>query len=397
MLDEKQVLSFLKESELFSNFSEQELKEFLPYIHEGIYEKGHFIFHEGDRENHLYLIKKGKVAIITEDREHGHPYTLAELGPNECFGEANVLIGDIRLASAKAVERLEVLIFDFGNFHKLMESKPIFSRFALNLSKQAGKHLKFANERTVKSMQQELNLTKTHDQMGRFIVHLFLLLTFYVYILKIFEQFGTESLLIRSISIALITCFAVSGVLIVKNSGFPLEFYGLTLKNWKKNAWDSILFTIPALLFMVGLKWMLIKTIPAFKDLSLFQIGDPTHPFLRFFGDSAHQTRFYTMLGLYIAFVPLQEFIARGCLQSCLRNFFTSPNRIVLSILSSNLLFGLFHGLKSFSFIGAAFLLGIFWGWIYQRQNSIIGPSISHAIVGAWAFGILNYQSVLIY
>lgn len=397
MSDEELVVNFLKKNDLFANFSEQELKEFLPFIREASYEKDQFVFHEGDRENQLYLIKKGKVAIIIEDQELGNSYTLTAIESPDCFGEANVLMGEIRLASAKAIEQLDVFILDFGDFHKLAETKPIFARFTLNLAKLAGKHLKYANDSAIRSTKQELKLTKSHDQMGRFIVHLFILLTFYVYILKIFEQFGTESFLIRSISAALIACFAVSGTLIVINSGFPIEFYGLTLKNWKKNAWESILFTIPLLLFMVGLKWMMIKTIPAFKDLSVFQFGDPVHPFLRFFGEGEDHTRFYTMLGLYIAFVPLQEFIARGCLQSCLRNFFTSPNRIVLSILSSNLLFGMFHGLKSFTFIGAAFFLGLFWGWLYQRQNSIVGPSISHAIVGAWAFGVLSYQSVLIY
>lgn len=199
------------------------------------------------------------------------------------------------------------------------------------------------------------------------------------------------------ITAGLVLCFAVSGTLFVKKSGYPLEFYGVTLKNWRKNAIEGILFTIPVLLFMVGLKWMLITTVSDLKKFSLFEFGDQPRSFFHFFQSSDQQQHFLMYLGLYIALVPLQEFIARGCLQSCLRNFFRSPNRAILAILTSNLLFGLFHGLKTFTFVACAFAMGIFWGWIYERQRSLVGPSISHALVGAWAFGVLNFQSILIY
>ena len=396
MLDQESV-NFLKKNELFSNFSETELAPFLPLISVIHFEKDHLIFNEGDRGSDVYLIKRGRVEILTEDREHGGSYTLATLEPNNCFGEMNILNNNVRMASSKTLENTEVLVLDLTHIRELAEKDPLFSRLLLNLAKQASQHLRRANDLAIQSAKTELNLIKIHDQMGKFIIHLFILLTFYFYILKIFEEFNSDSTLIRLVSAALIFCFTLSGILLVRTSGFPLAFYGLTLKNWKKNASESALFTLPVLLLMIFTKWALISTVPEFKKLPLVQIGEHSHSFFNFFGSSEHQTQFYTLLGLYILFVPLQEFIARGCLQSCLYNFFQSSNRAILAILTSNLLFGLFHGLKSFTFVGVAFFLGLFWGWIYQRQRSIVGPSISHAMIGAWGFGVLNFQSLLIY
>ena len=238
--------------------------------------------------------------------------------------------------------------------------------------------------------------------MSRFIIYLFILLTFFVYTLKFFEQYGSYSTISQLAASLFIIFFGIACILLVKRSHYSHEFYGLSFKNWQKNAVEAVLFTIPILIFMVGLKWFLIKTVPEFNKLSVFEFGNKSHTFLQtafdhIFGKPQKLVNFHILLIFYILLVPVQEFIARGCMQGALRNFFTTPNRAFLAILTSNLLFGLFHGLKSFTFALCAFFLGIVWGWIYERQKTIIGPCVSHMLVGVWAFGVLNYQSILIY
>lgn len=402
MAEEKEVISFLRRSELFHNLSEEELQLLSPLIRVESFERERLILKEGEKGDDLYLLEKGSVEILKEDKEYGTHYRLALIHPDEWFGEMAILGSKIRTTSAKTLEKTEVIILHLKDLDSLAEKHPAFVKISMNLMKKAAKRLETANEMNVKFSREELRLTRTHDQMGRFIIHLFILLTFFVYTLKFLEQYGSYSAVSQTVASLFILSFGISGTLLIKHSGYPLQFYGLTWQHWKKNAIEAVIFTIPILIFMTLLKLILIKIIPEFSKLSVFESANRSHSFLEkafdhFFGRPEKEVHFHILLLFYIALVPIQEFIARGCLQSSLRNFFTSPNRIFLAILTSNLLFGLFHGLKSFTFALSAFILGIFWGWLYERQGTIVGPSVSHILVGIWAFGVLNYQSILIY
>ncbi len=397
MPENDQLIPFLKQSEIFHNFSEEELKVFLPFIQTTTVPKDQFIFHEGDQSSELYIVQRGQVAILFEDEEQKSDCPVATILPGNSFGEMTILTENIRFAGSKALEETDLLVLKFDNFHELVKTNPIFAKFSLSLSKQISKWLKSTNEMAMKATKEELRLTKIHDHMGKFIIHLFILLSLFFYVFKLFIKHGDASSIIQWISTCLILGLTISGIFLIKNSGYPIQFYGLTLKNWKNNCWEAILFTIPVLLFMTGLRWIVISIIPAFKNFSLIQIGNQSTSFFSFFENKESLQHFFIFLALYSAFIPLQEFITRGCLQTCLYNFFRSPKRGLLAIISSNLIFDIFHGLETISFMGVALLLGLFWGWLYQRQNSIIGPSLSHILIGIWGFGFLDYKGLLIY
>jgi CRP-like cAMP-binding protein len=399
----QELVDFLKESELFHGLSENEIGLLLPFIRIAKYNAQRFIVKEEEKGDELFLIKSGSVEILKKDKEHDTFFRLAALHSGEWFGEMGIL-GETRIASAKALEDTEVVVVHLKDLDSLVEKSPSFSKILKNISTTATKRLDAANEMVVKAMKQELTIAKTHDHMGRFIVHLFILLTFFVYTLKFFELYGSYSKISQFAASSFIVFFAVSCVLLVKLSGYPLEFYGLSLKNWQRNCFEAVIFTLPLMLVMLVIKWVLIQTVPEFEDLYLFKPGakEKEASFLQraynhFFGKPQEQVSFHVILTFYIVLIPVQEFIARGCLQSSLRHFFTAPNRAFLAILTSNLLFGLFHSLKTFSFALSAFVFGIFWGWLYERQKTIVGPCISHVLVGIWAFAVLNFQAILIY
>ncbi len=402
MAEQNELIHFLKKCDLFHSLSDEELHMLLPLIRVASFDKGSFIVKEEEKGDDLFFIEKGSVEVLKKDKETEALYRLAVLHPGEWFGEMAILGTKTRITSTRTLENTEVVIINLQDLDVLIEKSPSFAKILKNIAKKAAKRLETANAIMVKSIIEELRVAKTHDQMGRFIIYLFIFLTFFVYTLKFFEQYGSYSPISQLIASFFILLFGVSCVLLVKRSHFPREFYGLSLKQWKKNALEAALFTLPFLIFMVGLKWFLIKTVPEFSKLSVFEFGDKSHNFLQkafnhFFGKPQKQVDFHILLSFYVVLVPVQEFIARGCLQSSLRNFFTTSNRAFLAILTSNLLFGLFHGLKSFTFALCAFVFGIFWGWLYERQKTIVGPSVSHILIGVWAFGVLNYQSILLY
>lgn len=389
-MDKNSLIPFLKQNELFSEFTDSELVELSASIQLATIEKEAFVFKEGDPGEYLYIIVTGNVEIFKSDPTSGKEYRMATLSSQEWFGEMLLFEPGGRTANARALNQAELLLVPLKEFSS-------FSKGIMNLAREKTHRLRHTTDMAVTSFSEQLKLTKIHDQMGQFIVHLFVLFAFYFYSFKVFEIYNTRGSAGTLISSILITCFAISAIILVKRSHFPLEFYGLHIKNWKKNVRESALFTLPLLLFILLLKWSLITFVPAFKDISLFQIGEPQQSYFYFFHTPSAHRESLVGIALYLLLVPIQEFIARGCLQSVLTQFFTSANKVVLAILTSNLLFGMFHGFKTFTFALAAFAFGLFWGWLYARQKSIVGPSVSHILVGAWAFGALDYQSIFIY
>jgi membrane protease YdiL (CAAX protease family) len=76
----------------------------------------------------------------------------------------------------------------------------------------------------------------------------------------------------------------------------------------------------------------------------------------------------------------------------------TSLQRRLLSILISNLLFAGAHMHISGAFALAAFIPGIFWGWIFARTNSLLAASTSHFLIGGagiFLFGIEEFVAAV--
>ncbi len=390
----EEIIASIRHNKLFSDLSKQELELLATLMQKQSFERGAMIIREGELGECLYLIEHGSVEVVKEENESEH--RIAKLEAGECFGEMALFDDRKRSASVRALEKTAVLALPLDELNRLAKESVAYSSISLTLAKHITNRLRNTNAIAAKSLSEELRMSRIHDQMGRFLIHLFILLTFYFYIFKVFEQYSSDSDLTRLIGSFLIIGFGLSAVILVLQSGFSLQFYGLTLKNWKRDAYQGALYTLPFLVAMLIFKWYLIHYVEVFEGMPLFQMSPQHHLFL-FFEDHRQTEIYFVLIGLFMILVPVQEFIVRGCLQSSLHSFFRMSNSSLWAVLTSNLLFGMFHGLKSFTFALAAFGFGCLWGWIYSRQRSIIGPTVSHWLVGAWGLAFLDYQSILIY
>ena len=381
------LLPFLKQCELFKGFNDDELKALIPHIRTAQFEKGNWILQEGTKGDDLYIIRSGKAEVMRlQDINRYHE--LETLGPGEWVGEMALVEGEPRSASVRALEKTEVLVFSSKDL-------PASNVFITNLLKRLAQRLRNANERITASIIEKFELIKAHNQISQVLVHVFILITVYVYIFKALTSYTLSDIWAASFSSLLIAGFALSSVAIVHFNGYPLKFYGLTLDNFWKNVGEGILFSIPLLIIITIGKWVLITKVDAFKDLPLFAIKGELQAF--HFGLAPDQVKLMVLFSLYLLLIPLQEFMARGLLQSCFRNFFQGPSRVLLAIVTANLLFGLFHSEKTFTFALAAFCFGMLWGALFEKQRSIVGCTVSHAFIAIVAFSILDYQSILIH
>ncbi len=390
-----EVLPFLKSIELFSDFSENELNLLRPFIECQRYAKGEFILKEGEKGGSLCIIRKGMVEIVKEDGKHHHK--LATFGPGECVGEMAVFDKSKRSASVRAIEEAEIVFLALGKIQQLSIDEIDYSKLAVHLTKKLSGRLRHANEVVMRSLQEELKTSEVHDQMSSLIIHMLILITSYFFVFKLFNQHASESVFVRVFSAVIILAIAFSGIGMVVRTGYPLSFYGLTMRNAGKYAIESISLTLPIMGLLLIFKWFCVTFIPIFKDLPVFQLGHEKQPFWHIFTKEHQQEEFLILSAVYILLVPIQELIVRGCLQSSFENFFRGPNKALRAIFVSNLLFMLFHGMKTFTFVFAAFMFGLFWGWLYYRQRTLVGVCISHILIGIWAFGVLGLESILIY
>lgn len=84
--------------------------------------KGTVLFHEGEPSSFLYIIAKGKIAIIKEDGGRIHP--LAEIGEKSFIGELSMFSEEHRNASAIAKEDTEVFMIKKSDIKKVLKNCP---------------------------------------------------------------------------------------------------------------------------------------------------------------------------------------------------------------------------------------------------------------------------------
>lgn len=107
-------VSLLKETDIFRNVQEIDLKEIASILEEISLKNGDTIFSKGEAGNCMYIIKKGKVRI------HDGSYTLAILSESEVFGELSLLDAETRSASATSDEDSFLLKLDQAPFYKIL-------------------------------------------------------------------------------------------------------------------------------------------------------------------------------------------------------------------------------------------------------------------------------------
>lgn len=86
------------------------------------YGPGEFIFCEYEKGDYVYIIISGKVRIFKTAA--GKEFVLAVLGPGSVFGEMAIISGDVRNASAEAIEETELFRLKQDDFQRLYQTHP---------------------------------------------------------------------------------------------------------------------------------------------------------------------------------------------------------------------------------------------------------------------------------
>jgi putative peptide zinc metalloprotease protein len=112
----------IKQSLPFVRLSYERIQWLANQVEEISVAEGAIIFAQGEKGNTCYLIRTGKVEIVTTD-DTGEERRLAILKPPTLFGEATLITHDARNATARAMEHCELLVLKHKHLSELIESE----------------------------------------------------------------------------------------------------------------------------------------------------------------------------------------------------------------------------------------------------------------------------------
>lgn len=410
------AIKLFQKNRFFRGLSDRQMRQLLPLVRKIAVNEGEYIVHEGDLANDLFVIVEGEVDVIKKEPLSDQRHRLTNLKKEDIFGEMALIEQGTHSATVRANKPTTLLALSITDARTLSSEKttyenligklkemvaevealsheqPTYSKLSANLASELSLRLRQANEVTVESLRGQLHEAKTRVRMGSFMINVLAMLVLYVFSLKAISMVAEAGISTAIISIPLIVLFAAGLFIMMKSHGFPYSFYGVTLKNWKRAALEGAIASFPLMALCTGVKWFMITFLAGFEGIPLFHFTAGINP------DFVGKVPVFVIIALpiiYLLFSPLQELIARGALQSSLEEFLVGPNRRWWAIIVSNLLFCVTHLHVSLGMAFAVVVPGFVWGWLYSRQRSLVGVSISHMIVGGYAFYILGMQGVV--
>jgi CRP-like cAMP-binding protein len=136
-------IEILKRSTLFSCLDRNELKEIAPLADFRHFDKGEFIFHEGDPPKFLYVVSSGKVKQFKLSAS-GRAFTTAMMSSGDPLNAVAIFGAKAHLVSAQALNKTVALCIGRENFLAFVDKYPIVG---MKLIPLLGKVLNSAWER----------------------------------------------------------------------------------------------------------------------------------------------------------------------------------------------------------------------------------------------------------
>jgi|GEM_PF-524862 len=351
--------------------------------------KNQILMHQGDPADSFFIVLKGKLRATKHVKKKTIEHLMGYLRGGEIIGEMAIIENVPRTVTLKATQSTTVLEFKIDQIQQFPE---IYNKLSIFLGKRTAQRLRYLTDVTVKSMEKELQEAKKHNALGLLMVTVFSLICVYMISQRFLENLAIKLPVTTIISAPMVIIIVVIMVWVMKKSGYPWKTFGIRFKNWRYHCVEAIGLSIPVIIVLMISKWIVIHWI----------LKDPSIPLIDPKSSVPINMKFSLPLYLgsllvYIIIAPLQELIARGALQSGFYVFLlgSEKNRTWIAIIISNLIFSLPHLYESPYFAVIVLVPGIFWGWLFARQKTLVGVSVSHIFIGVWMVFVVGFERTL--
>jgi CRP-like cAMP-binding protein len=384
------LVSLLIENPLFDGLRPQERDALAPWCSKRRFAPGEALIVEGARSRDLYILAAGSARVLKATSRDGVAHELRVIHAGETAGEMKLAGVERASASVVAVDEVEAWCVDVGPILDGSCDPSLRAAVTANVARILAGRVRASSAVAADAIQERLEQSEARESAGRFIVYLFGIMSAYALFVAVLHDARPESRpgqVWLSLGVILGACAPIAAM--VRSSPYSLASYGLTLRGWPRVVGQATLYTLPILAALLAAKALWV---------TLGAAGEPLFRYDAIFEDGRFRPGQYALaLTAYALLSAAQEFFARAGLQGSLQKFLpradggTNWTAIVLA----NLIFASAHTYLGARFLLAAFVPGLFWGWLFERQRSLLGVSVSHALVGVWALFVLGVQGVV--
>jgi len=389
-MSSRSFVRLFEQNPLFEGLRDHERDALKPLCVLRHYAPGETLIAEGTRDRNLYVLESGSARVMKSVARGGVLHELRIVHEGETVGEMKLAGIELATASVVAIDGVDAWCLDVGPLLDGECDPAVRGAVLANVARILAGRVRSSSEVAAEAIQSKLEQSEARESAGRFIVYLFAIMSGYALFIAVLNELRPESRprqVWLSAMVILGACVPIAAML--RSSPYAAASYGLTLHGWRTVTRQAVLYTLPALaaLLIAKLLWV--------------TVGGSREPLFRYdaiFGDGPFQLGTW-LLGVfvYVALTPVQEFFARSGLQGSLQKFIPRADGRTnwTAILLANLIFASAHTYLGARFLLAAFVPGLFWGWLYEKQRSLLGVSISHALVGVWALFVLGVQGLV--
>jgi CRP-like cAMP-binding protein len=356
------------------------------------YEPGETVVEEGTSgQDKLYIVVDGLASLLKDTgpaRSTDKQFLEVDTrGPNGIFGEMPLLDGRPISVTVRAKTPLRVAIADLSAAHG-PRARSVKNTIVTRLRDHASTRLRDLLAEKAGSIRLDGERQAYRNSIAACLITGLCLLSVYTLTLQFIPRFEKFLMVSFAASPIIILFFAAIYLTVMMRSGFPLAFFGVRFDNARQALTLSLAASALFIAVGVAIKGTLLLTVQRLEGVSLISFADVSVA-----GQPAMAAWFWVAAAVYLVLTPVQEFVARCGIQAPLYAFLEGHElrRQVSSIAVSNLVFAAAHAHISVQFALAAFIPGMFWGWIFARTNSWLAASVSHLLVGGagiFLFGI---------
>lgn len=343
-------------------------------------EAGEVLFTQGERSESFAFVEEGALEVVLPG-----DVVVATVERGQEVGAMGALSDEARSATLRALSATEVLVFDAGLLREGDASTLSASTRAAVLSsllQQQSDRVRVGNAAQLEQLKKVAQEQRDRLQLGSFVTHVIALMCMYGLTMRAGMGLTGEASGSTRYTVLILIVFMSALLAFIWRSGERWESFGVTTKNLGRHAAEGALWSVPLVAGLLLLKWVLVQWVPAYAETPLFSgsllvARDPS--------------AVVPWVIVYAAFCPAQEFVARGALQGGLTRFLAGDNVKLRANILANLMFSASHAHISPGFTMLVLLPGVFWGWMFARQGSLAGVTVSHIILGVFFIFFLGY------